>query len=68
MKFIAGMDFIIVILTEISGILTEISFQVMKYHVNTTLNEMSAHAHEQTNKFVMNKGKIFVLLQIRFVF
>ena len=40
----AGMDFI-------SVILTETKFQVIKYHVNTTRNEMPTHVHQNIGSF-----------------
>ena len=45
LKLIAGVDFISVILTN------KISFCVMKYHVNTTRNEMPAHVHQNIRSF-----------------
>ena len=45
LKLIAGMDFISVILTN------KISFCVIKYHVNTTQNEMPTHVHQNIRSF-----------------
>ena len=35
----------------ISVILTETKFQVIKYHVNTTRNEMPTHVHQNIGSF-----------------
>ena len=46
LKLNAGIDFISVILTEM-----KFSFRGIKYHVNTTQNEMPTHVHQNIRSF-----------------
>ena len=46
LKLNAGIDFISVILTEM-----KFSFRGIKYHVNTTQNEMPTHVHQNIGSF-----------------